>query len=121
MKIVLLIGLAGFLGTLVRFGCVRGIDACFPQFPWGTLVVNVVGAALAGFLFVALRKLLPQYEAYYPVLFIGFLGAFTMFSTFALESARFIADAQYGKFIGNVLLQNFTGIAAAYCGMLLAR
>ena len=121
MKLVLLIGAAGFIGTLLRFGCTRTVDHLLPGFPWGTLCVNIAGAFLAGFLFVYCRAKFQQYEVYFPVVFIGFLGAFTTFSTFALESIRFLMEAQYIRFFGNVLLQNGTGLLAAGAGFLLAR
>jgi len=120
MKILLLAGLAGFLGTLLRYGVTRGVSHLLPGFPWATLIVNVAGAFLAGFLFVLCRTKFQHYEAYFPILFLGFLGAFTTFSTFALESARFLLDAQYMKFIWNILLQNGTGLLAACGGILLA-
>ena len=121
MKVILLIGTAGFIGTLIRYACVRFINHLLPGFPWGTLAVNIAGAFIAGFLFILCRLKFQTYEEYFPILFIGFLGAFTTFSTFALESARFFVDAQYGKFIINILLQNITGIFAAFIGMHLAK
>jgi CrcB protein len=121
LKLLFFIGLAGFAGTLVRYGCVRLASGLFPDFPWGTLVVNIMGAFLAGFCFVLCRCKFLQYEAYFPILFIGFLGAFTTFSTYTLESIRFFADAQYGKFAVNILLQNIAGLLAAGSGMFLAK
>lgn len=121
MKILLLAGCAGFLGTVLRFGVMRSINHALPGFPWGTLTVNVVGAFLAGFLFVLCRAKFQHYDVFFPVLFVGFLGGFTTFSTFALESARYCYDAQYAKFLWNVFFQNSLGILAAGGGLLLAR
>jgi len=119
LKIALLAGAAGFIGTLLRFGIVRAIPGC--GFPWGTLAVNLLGSFAAGFFFWFLRQRFPQYEVYFPVLFIGFFGAFTTFSTYALESARFLMNGETGKCLGNVLLQNVCGLTAAALGILLAK
>lgn len=120
MKIALLIALAGACGTLLRYGIYKlmsGISAL----PWATLTVNLLGAFAAGVIYVLSRSKFPEYERYFPVIMIGFLGAFTTFSTLALECARFWDEAQYGKFLLNILLQNSGGIIAALGGMALAR
>ena len=95
MKIIFLTGAAGFIGTLARYSSMRIMNHFLPSFPFGTLFVNVTGAFLAGFLFILCRNRFQGYEAYFPILFIGFLGAFTTFSTFALESSRYLFEAQY--------------------------
>jgi len=55
MKILLLAGLAGFVGTIMRYTCVRFATHLFPGFPWGTLAVNIAGSFIAGFCFILCR------------------------------------------------------------------
>lgn len=119
MKLLIFIGLAGCVGTLCRYGMTR-LPWPF-GFPWGTLAVNLLGALIAGFCFAALRGKFHVYDVYFPLLFIGFLGAFTTFSTYTLESLRFLIDAQYLKFAANVVLQNVLGIAAVTGGFFIAK
>ena len=78
-------------------------------------------AFAAGFCFVLCGNSFSQFEGYFHVLFLESLGAFTTFSTFALESARFLVDAQCGKFLLNIILQKFTRIGAAVGGIYLAK
>ena len=119
MKVILAIGLAGAFGAVLRYGCVRGVALLGGAFPWGTWVVNGVGAFLAGLCFILAKD---RWEPFWvTVCFVGFLGAFTTFSTFALESVRLGMEGQVVKAMGNVLLQNVSGLLAAWGGMVIAK
>ena len=96
---------------------------CGEEKPWSNLkrFAIIIGAFIAGFAWNMLYKLYPQYSEFFPVLFIGFLGAFTTLSSFALESVRLLDTAEYGKFFLNIALQNIGGIGSAAGGFLLAK
>jgi CrcB protein len=88
---VLLIGAGGFAGAIVD----AQISQRFASFPWGTFAVNVSGSFVVGLLFALIveRASLPA-ELRGPLM-IGFLGAYTTFSTLALESWRMIEDGAW--------------------------
>ena len=74
MKIILLAGAAGAAGTLLRYFSVKAVNVFTPDSCWGTLTVNVLGAFLAGFLFVLCKNKLSAFQEYFPILCIEFLG-----------------------------------------------
>lgn len=119
LKIVLLVVAAGGAGTFLRCLIVRAFP--LSMLPWGTLTVNVTGSFLAGLLFVLMKQRFPSLEPYAPVFLIGFLGAFTTFSTLALESANMLIAGEYGRAALNILIQNASGIAAVFCGICAGR
>ena len=117
MKILLFVCIAGAIGTLIRYLSVKAVSAAVPDPFWATLAVNVAGAFIAGFCFILCKNKLSIYQHLFPVLFAGFLGGFTTFSAFALESVKLFADAHYSKFFVNVLLHNLCGLGAAMLGL----
>src|SRR4051794_31595105 len=75
------IGIAGAAGTLVRYWLDGAISRRMGGFPWGTFVVNVTGAFLVGLVFTALAERTTVEPWVRSSLTIGFLGAYTTFST----------------------------------------
>ncbi|MBX3730913.1 MAG: fluoride efflux transporter CrcB [Candidatus Sumerlaeia bacterium] len=119
---LLLLALAGSLGTLARYGLagfVHRFDGA--SFPWGTLTVNVVGCLLAGLLWALFEGRVQVSAQTRVVVLVGFMGAFTTFSTFALETAELVRAAEWARAVGNVLLQNGLGLTAMMVGMTLGR
>lgn len=120
-KIVLL-ALAGALGTTARFGLAALVHRIMgADFPWGTLVVNVVGCFLAGVFWALSQHTLAVSPQMRLVVMIGFMGAFTTFSAFMLETGQMMQDTGWLHALGNILLQNVVGILALFAGLATAK
>src|SRR6185295_13365844 len=90
----LLVGLGGFIGANARLVVARLVGALFEtRFPMGTFVINISGSFLLGVLGALVAdRVTPNSEALRLALGVGFLGAFTTFSTFEFESHALIDD-----------------------------
>ncbi len=122
MNQIIAIAVGGATGALLRFWVAGWVYAQMGRgFPYGTLVVNVLGSLLMGFLYVWLIErsaLSPEWRA---ALLVGLLGAFTTFSTFSIESIALIESGELAKAALNVLLSVVLCIAAAWVGMITGR
>jgi CrcB protein len=119
---IILIGLGGFAGAISRY-LVDGFvtDRTGGDFPWGTLVINVSGSFVLGLLFAmtAERAILPA-EIRGPLM-IGFLGAYTTFSTYMLESWGLIESGSWGPALANLGGSLVLGLAAVAAGLAIGR
>jgi len=119
---ILLIGVGGFAGAVARY-LVDGVvaDRTGGGFPWGTLVVNVSGSFLLGLLFAltAERAILPA-DIRGPVM-IGFIGAYTTFSTLMLESWGLIEGGSYLPALANLGGSVIVGLVALAAGLVIGR
>lgn len=96
MKALLGIAVAGALGAVGRYGLEGAVSNRFPGvFPWGTFTVNMSGSFVIGALFVVLSERVVVAGWVRSSLTIGFIGAYTTFSTLSLEAARLVQDGSY--------------------------
>jgi fluoride exporter len=118
---VLLVGVGGFAGAIARYLVDSEISQRLPSFPWGTLAVNLTGSFAVGVLFALIieRASLPA-ELRGPLM-IGFLGAYTTFSTLALESWRMIEGGAWLLAMLNLGGSVALGLLAVVGGLALGR
>ena len=119
---LLWLALAGAAGTLARYG-IAGLIQRYAgaSFPWGTLAVNVSGCFMAGTLWSLFEYRWPVSGEVRAVALIGFMGALTTFSGFALETSELLRAAEWLRAAGNILAQNGLGLAALLAGLALGR
>lgn len=119
---ILAIAGGGAVGAVARFLVSTGVYRLFGRdFPWGTLVVNVFGSFGMGLLFVLLleRSLIgPEARA---AILVGFLGSFTTFSTFSLETLTLVEQGEMLRALLNVAASVLLCVAACWAGIIAAR
>ncbi|MFO7894713.1 MAG: fluoride efflux transporter CrcB [Longimicrobiales bacterium] len=112
---LLLIAAAGALGAVARYGLSGWVQGRATFFPWGTLVVNVLGSFLLGLAFRYLEATTLPAE-WRQAVTVGFLGAFTTFSTFSYEAVAMIQDGDWHQAGWYVLASVALGLAAVVAG-----
>ena len=124
MKTLLFIGIGGFFGAVARYVLGVATQSLFQErvagFPVGTLAVNLLGCLMIGFLarcFTGRFQVSPELQI---ALTVGFLGAFTTFSTYAYDIFILLEQGRYAFAAGNFLLSNGLGLLAVWVGYRLA-
>lgn len=116
------LGIAGGLGTLARYGLgglVQRVGG--GGFPWGTLTVNVLGCFAAGLLWMLFENRISPSGQVRVIVLVGFMGGFTTFSSFMLETSLLMRDAEWLRAVGNLTLHNTVGMIALFLGLALGR
>lgn len=119
---VLAIALGGALGAVSRYAMSQGIHAWLgKEFPWGTASVNLLGSFLMGFLLVWFTLKVGVAEPIRNALLIGFLGAFTTYSTFAADKLSLIQNGEWLKMGSYFLLTALGALLAVMLGAWVAK
>ena len=117
----IMLATGGAIGTILRY-TLSGFTYKFLNggFPWGTLFVNLAGCFIIGLLWgvFEVENLSTNIRNF---VFIGILGGFTTFSTFALESFSLFRDGEVKFALLNILASNVLGILLVFAGFLLSR
>jgi CrcB protein len=120
-RVVLAVALGGALGAPARYEVAQWIRVPKDSFPWSTFWTNVTGAFVLGLFLTFVIAWFPSRPYPRPFFAIGFLGAFTTFSTMAVETVTLVKDGRAGLGIAYACLSVVAGLAVAYAGIITAR
>jgi fluoride exporter len=114
--------IGGGVGTIMRYLVAGWSFKLFgTHFPFGTITVNVLGSFIIGVLWAVSEDFLRLTPNARSFLFIGLLGGFTTFSTYALETLNLVRGGEYLKATGNILSMNILGLVMVVAGFAAAR
>ena len=109
------VAVAGAAGAVCRYAATQGLKAWAGEGPWPVAAVNVLGCFGFGLCVAMLEERVSQ--AVYLGVLVGFFGAFTTFSAFALDSAELLEERRLFTFAMTVLLQTALGLGALCLGL----
>ena len=116
------IAIGGTLGCWARYALTVATQGALGRdFPYATLLINVLGSFVMGFLFIETLERLILPPAVRTGILTGLLGGFTTFSTFSMEALLLAEDGEVGKAVLYVALSVALGLTAAFGGAYIAR
>ena len=122
MKNFLVISVASVVGANLRFFLSRLAAKEFgPVFPYGTLIINIVGSFIVGFFIIWTSERVLLDPRWRLLVVVGFCGSFTTFSSYAFETMSYFEQGQWGLMLTNFLSNNLLCLGSALAGMALAR
>ena len=118
----LVISLGAIFGANARYFLSRyAAKILGPVFPYGTLIINVLGSLIVGFFVIWTTERVLANPRWRLLVVVGFCGAFTTFSSYAFETMAYFEQGQWLMMLTNFLSNNILCLGAAMAGMALAR
>ena len=122
LKTLLYIGAGSFIGGVARYLTARAVqNSMASSFPYGTMVVNLLGCLLFGLIFGISERTNLINDEWRIFLTVGFCGGFTTFSTFANENMTLLRDGNFFYFTLYTGLSIFLGLTAVFIGNALTK
>jgi fluoride exporter len=121
IRILCIIGLGGFIGSIARYSTTWWLARYSAAFPYGTLAVNTLGCLVIGFVYGLSERFDWMTAEWRLFLVTGICGAYTTFSAFAIENLVFLQEGLYLRFALYSLGSFIAGLMTAFVGILLAR
>ncbi|SEH97562.1 CrcB protein [Rheinheimera pacifica] len=118
MLTYLAVAIGGAVGACLRYGVNElAMNVLGKSFPFGTLLVNILGSFVLGWLYALFSSGVLAVSPWRALIAIGLIGAFTTFSTFSLDSVLLIQQGDWLKAIANVLLNVLLCLTLAWLGL----
>jgi fluoride exporter len=121
VNVVAVVAAGGALGTLARYLISVGLPTEPGRFPWATFLTNLSGTLLLGFVLTLVVERFPPTRYVRPFLATGFCGAYTTFSTFAVESDLLVRDGHTALAVAYLAASTAGGLIAVMAGILAGR
>jgi len=123
MKDILFVGLGGMTGSILRYTLSKFLSSTHISFPFGTLIINVLGCLLAGMIFkLATNNMSEELSNNLMTLIIvGFCGGFTTFSAFSLEAIVLFKQEKFLLMGTYIFLSSILGLIFCLIGMMLIK
>jgi CrcB protein len=122
MQKTIFIALSGLVATLLRYWLSGFVSRQYGEtFPWGTMVVNLIGCLVTGAVFFLTEERFVVSPNVRTVILIGLLGGFTTFSAYGLQTFTLLRDGDIGLAILNVIASNILGLSMVWIGYFVGR